>query len=169
MTPEYITAAAVKRNDGVIVEDKDHSRCINKSPKGTCVGKTVEQGFMTSEGRFVNRREAGKIAFCEKQIKNDPKGGVIFSEEIWVTGNCKWSDTSKKYIFTKNIDLIEWFDPYNEKHITAYKHLNKHGVWPKGFIPEYVTVEPNWNLLIINKLADCWIKHFDFTNFIKGN
>ncbi len=97
---ERIKAAAVKRADGVIIEDKDHSRCINKSPNGTCrVGS--KQGFTTNTGRFVDRMEAGVIAWQAKQIMYAPNGGVIFSEEIWYNGPCEWNKETKSYEFSK--------------------------------------------------------------------
>lgn len=38
------------------------------------------QGFVTSEGRFVNRREAAEIAYIAKQITKRKK--ELFSEDI---------------------------------------------------------------------------------------
>jgi len=39
------------------------------------------QGFMTSEGRFVERPEAAKIAGASKQIKYNKRN--LFSEDLW--------------------------------------------------------------------------------------
>jgi hypothetical protein len=99
MTKEFIISAAVKRNDGAIVEDKDHSNCINKSPKGTCVGKDVIQGFMTSERRFVEREKAAEIAFKANQIDFDPKDEKLYSEDILHSGYCDWDDVLKRYVY----------------------------------------------------------------------
>lgn len=40
-----------------------------------------EQGFLTNENRFVDRVEAGKVAFKSKQIKYEKK--YLFSEDVW--------------------------------------------------------------------------------------
>lgn len=44
-------------------------------------GKTTIQGFLTSQGLFVNRKEAGEIAFEAKQfsVSND----FLFSEDLY--------------------------------------------------------------------------------------
>lgn len=102
----YIRAAAIIRNDGVIVEDRCHSRCINKSPLGTC-NTGIKQGFVTSDGAFVDRRDAGLIAWNAGQLLRDPRGGPIFSEQIWEqdsslnfggTGVWYWDETKMSYI-----------------------------------------------------------------------
>ena len=41
------------------------------------------QGFLTSEGNFVNRKEAYKIAKEAKQLLREHPGGSLFSEEVW--------------------------------------------------------------------------------------
>ncbi len=41
------------------------------------------QGFITSEGRYVNRVEAFGIAYKAKQIPRDSKGPQLFSEDLW--------------------------------------------------------------------------------------
>jgi len=83
--------AAIKRKDGVIIKGKDHSECILKNP----LESTFEdiQGFVTSEEIFVSRKEAGKIAWNSQQIQEDPEGGIICSEEIWLWGNCYYDET----------------------------------------------------------------------------
>ena len=40
-----------------------------------------EQGFLTSDNRFVERAEAAEIAFKSKQIKEEKT--YLFSEDIW--------------------------------------------------------------------------------------
>lgn len=58
------------------------------------------------------------------------------------------------------MDLVEWFDPYNKEHMAAYKHLqDTHGMWPKGFIPEGMSLGLGWQFVIMNKIADAWVKH----------
>lgn len=43
--------------------------------------RTEEQGFLTSENRFVDRQEAGKIAFAAKQTKK--LINKLHSEDLW--------------------------------------------------------------------------------------
>lgn len=45
----------------------------------------VEQGFMTSQNRFVDRVEAWHIANDADQIKEGKKGGIsiLYSEDIY--------------------------------------------------------------------------------------
>jgi hypothetical protein len=89
-----IKSAACRLDDGTIFEGKDHSACIKQMPV-KCLKNM--QGFVTSEGKFVDRIEAGKIAFLAGQIKDDPKGSIILSEEIWHDGNCVWDEKACCY------------------------------------------------------------------------
>lgn len=42
------------------------------------------QGFLTSRGRFVDRKEASAIAFFSRQIKDDNyKISTLYSEDLW--------------------------------------------------------------------------------------
>ena len=45
------------------------------------VGMT--QGFLTSRGEFVNRKEAFKIAKEANQLLREYPGATLFSEEVW--------------------------------------------------------------------------------------
>jgi len=40
------------------------------------------QGFITSEGKFLDRKEGAKYAFEHGQIKEEEKG-MLFSEDLW--------------------------------------------------------------------------------------
>jgi hypothetical protein len=44
-------------------------------------GSGVRQGFMTSQGRFVDRSEAARLAFAAGQIEK-PKP-TLYSEDLW--------------------------------------------------------------------------------------
>ena len=55
--------------------------------------------------------------------------------------------------------ICEWFDPYNIKHIKAYKHLYDTGSWPEGFIPKNVEMVTSWQMLLWSKLANAWVNH----------
>lgn len=41
------------------------------------------QGFLTSEGRFVSREEAHTIAYRSGQCKNPDHPTQLFSEDLW--------------------------------------------------------------------------------------
>lgn len=79
---ERIAHAAILRTDRVIIFDRDHSRCIQRSPKDTCKEGSVK-GFLTNERRFVDRYAAAAIAFQAKQIDKWEFGQTILSEEFW--------------------------------------------------------------------------------------
>ena len=55
--------------------------------------------------------------------------------------------------------IDEWFDPRNKEHITAYKQLQDTGIWPKDVIPDNMEFVLGWQILVMNKIADCWINH----------
>ncbi len=76
--PEKIICAAVQMDDGYIVYGHRHHNALqaaNDIPKyaGTVASNRPQQGFVTSEGRFVDRREAYKIVFGrgEKDLYSD--------------------------------------------------------------------------------------------------
>ncbi|MCK9556248.1 hypothetical protein M0R36_10625 [bacterium] len=123
MNKEYISHAAIIRNDGVIVKGKDHSSCIKKSPFGTCKQGTT-QGFITNTERFVDRVEAGKIAFDAGQIKNNPNGGIILSEEIWNDNGYSY-DENKGYYKEIIIDKKTMLNEMRKKNFNGlmnHKH-----------------------------------------------
>ena len=65
-----ITTAAIRRKDGTVYTGRRHHEIINSHPKGffSWMGGSI-QGFVTSDGEFVTREEAAKIAFACGQIK----------------------------------------------------------------------------------------------------
>lgn len=48
---------------------------------GDCIRKNDLGGFMTSKGRYVDRKEAAEIAYACRQIEN--KVELLFSEDIY--------------------------------------------------------------------------------------
>jgi hypothetical protein len=94
---ERIKAAAIKRNDGVVSTGKDHAEVFKKSPFGTCKAGSV-QGFVTNSGRFVDRKEAAKIAFNAGQISKYEEGQILLSEEIWLFGEHKYDEEKGYYL-----------------------------------------------------------------------
>ena len=65
--PEEIIAAAIKTPEGKIIRGSSHPtiEAENKIPENS------ENGFLTSNGRFVNREEASTIAKQSKQISEN--------------------------------------------------------------------------------------------------
>ena len=56
-----------------------------------------------------------------------------------------------------NLDIKNWFDTDNTKHILAFNELQTKGSWPIGFIPDGITLTDDWYNIILNKLANCYI------------
>ena len=76
--------AAANRKDGCVFTGAHHHLILWQM--SCCgVGKGGEQGFLASDGRFVDRREARIIAQAANQIikplKHQPE--ELFSEELW--------------------------------------------------------------------------------------
>jgi hypothetical protein len=95
---EYILCAAIYYKDGithvhqpkniesgVVICGRRHHNCFSVlsalAGSGNYNKSTVEQGFVTSKDRFVNRTEAGNIAFTSGQIKETTN--CLFSEDLY--------------------------------------------------------------------------------------
>jgi hypothetical protein len=89
MTQETITAAAISyqgEHYSVPVPGRHHNvfRLLDETfpgqaPFGDCV-----QGFLTSSGRFVDRKEGLAIATAAGQIaKKHGNPTILFSEDMW--------------------------------------------------------------------------------------
>lgn len=98
--PEHILCSAIWYNDGIARAHQPvniesgivacglrHCNCFqilvtifpDRSYLKTCV-----QGFLTSKGRFVDRREAWMIALASGQVDPEPwEGSQLFSENLW--------------------------------------------------------------------------------------
>lgn len=68
---------------------------------------------------------------------------------------------ASKFIMNKRFRLRDWFDPYNKEHMEAFVHLNETGNWPDNFLPVDIEILPNWQLVLIGKMADCWLEHYE--------
>lgn len=57
--------------------------------------------------------------------------------------------------------LTEFFNPYSVVHLKAYRHLEKKGSWPPGFIPEGMDTgaEIHWRVALVAKMANAWLEH----------
>lgn len=55
--------------------------------------------------------------------------------------------------------IVEWFDPNNKDHVTAYKHFQESGMWPYKFIPMDLEFPVGWDIAVKSKMVDAWINH----------
>jgi len=82
-TTERITQAAVRFGDNQILTGTRHSEILfdlfEKYPE---LYRTKEEGFLTSTGRFVDRKDAINIALKSGQIKKTPETGRLISEDL---------------------------------------------------------------------------------------
>lgn len=84
-----ITGVALRNNiTGQVVSlDKPnrHNHVISKIVQdkidGRVTSQTWTQGFVTSDGTFLDRQEAGFYAFKEKQT--EVYRDILFSEDLW--------------------------------------------------------------------------------------
>lgn len=65
--------------------------------------------------------------------------------------------------------ILDVFDATNREHVNAFSHLNRYGYWPASFWEKIKDLEfPNsWQVGIISKLADAYIKQFNIKSMIK--
>lgn len=76
---KIVSAALLKNN--VIYKGITHADCFIQRPKGELVN--AKQGFVTANGKFVDRVLALKIAKHYNQIKyKHPPEDMLFSEDI---------------------------------------------------------------------------------------
>ena len=86
---ERIVAAAARTPDGVVhflPAPARHHHILQAD--STPDDFYADQGFATSEGRFVDREEGMKVAVAAGQLKrsSNPKhyqGPLLFSEDLW--------------------------------------------------------------------------------------
>lgn len=76
-------AAVIADNEYLVFMGKSHADCFHQAANISIKmsNKADHQGFITSRGVFVNRRDAAKIAFLAKQI--DTPEEILFSEMLW--------------------------------------------------------------------------------------
>ena len=77
MKEEKIKSAAIRCNNKIYT-GKRHCEIFQQGKKGEFCD--AEQGFITDDGKFVTRQEAGKIAFDCGQIKF--QNNHLLSEDI---------------------------------------------------------------------------------------
>lgn len=76
---------------------KSHADCFHQASniKASISKKAKDQGFITSEGNFVSREEAAKIATAAGQVSNI---NFLFSEDLWSTGPYHYDYVKGYYI-----------------------------------------------------------------------
>ncbi len=82
---ERITHAAVLTEDrGWPILGKSHAECFIKGENSgfAMSSRALDQGFITSRGRFVTRADAYFVALEARQITRKP-GGILISEMLW--------------------------------------------------------------------------------------
>lgn len=55
------------------------------------------------------------------------------------------------------MNFNDFFDVYNVKHLAAYRHLTKTGIWPEGFIPVDCVMPNLWISHIQAKMAYAYV------------
>jgi len=89
-----IKHAAVKRIDGNgFIVGKSHADChVNALKNKTDISKSAQdQGFCTSDYKFVDRVQAAIIAVKAKQV--DDRTIILFSEDLWLYNGFSYDKT----------------------------------------------------------------------------
>jgi hypothetical protein len=84
----WIAHACVKTEQGNLIHGKTHADCFHyaRSINVKMSSKAIHQGFVTNEGKYVDRTEAYLIAQKAGQIKYDCDQNVakiLFSEDLY--------------------------------------------------------------------------------------
>lgn len=83
---EKIIESALKYPDQTIYTGKRHSDCFQKAIESSqhSIQENPTQGFITNQGRFVDRKEARKIAIESHQCSiKTIKPNELLSEDLW--------------------------------------------------------------------------------------
>lgn len=88
---ESITHVATLAPDGrmwTLQPPNRHHNCFRVMQEdGFIAWGTERTGFYTSDGRYVDREEAWKIAVGARQLNEraptDGRGGTLYSEDVW--------------------------------------------------------------------------------------
>ena len=83
-----INGVAIKHHDGRVFSlprPFRHSHVIQVMARvcGIKIPITGEQGFITANGRFLEREEAGKYAIRHEQIEKLSWAPELYSEDLW--------------------------------------------------------------------------------------
>lgn len=86
-SPERIWLAAIRMQNGTIFTGKHHGDCLLTAIRVNQLDEYIgsnQQGFVTDRYRFVDRHEAGEIAYKAGQI--DKPTDCLISEDLGRTG-----------------------------------------------------------------------------------
>ena len=108
---EIIHAAIQTEDKGNILIDKNHPAIFAKAPEGYFKKRGAIQGFLTSNHKFVDRKEALKIAIEAGQI--DPNMDTIrkcglLSENLWSDSGFKYDTTKGYYKEEETLKIKSW-------------------------------------------------------------
>ena len=56
------------------------------------------------------------------------------------------------------MNILDWFDIDNPKHLLTYKQLQNTGLWPEGFIPKDIKFTSCWQVILDSRLANRFIE-----------
>jgi len=57
-------------------------------------------------------------------------------------------------LLSQDKTIVEWFDPANKDHMTAYKAFLETKAWPVGVVPEGVALTPGWEGHLAKKIQE---------------
>lgn len=80
-----IKAAAIRYPQGDILTARRHHLIIAKAASYGVSSVGAEQGFVTTTGKFVDRKQAMEIAKRMGQMPKDHKNPELYSEDLWTT------------------------------------------------------------------------------------
>jgi len=52
------------------------------------------------------------------------------------------------------MNIVEWFNPESREHLRAYRHLERRGFWPEGFVPDGIEMPNVWQVSIMQKIVN---------------
>lgn len=84
--PEICICAAVRLMDGLVVRGHRHHDCLRAAGEMKRIPLGAAQGFITSRGRFVDRREAMQLQLAAGIVSADEggyRGDGLFSEDLY--------------------------------------------------------------------------------------
>lgn len=65
--------------------------------------------------------------------------------------------------------IEEWFNPYEQEHLNAYKHIRDTGEIPRHIVPSDVHISPISLHAMTEKLARTWIHSFEMMKRVERN
>lgn len=88
--PELVICAAIRMRDGYVIRGHRHCDCFHTAsgiPRYADAKGRVEQGFVTSANRFVDRREARHlhevVNGCVSASPDGYRGDDLYSEDLY--------------------------------------------------------------------------------------